>query len=292
MFFMTGEENFYVSSSLVKEVASLGGDVHGLVPPAVVRAPRCTRSSNKERPCKLTSHGLSDRSNRRSRSPCPPRRPSSRPRASTSSASAPASPTSTRPRTSRTPRSRRSTPGAGKYTAVDGHGRAAEGGRQVARRGARRSRSSRTRSSSRRRQALAVQRVHGAARRRRRGHHPGAVLGQLPRDRDDGGRPAGDRARRAPTTTSRCALEDVAEAITPARGDPGTARRRTRPARSTTRRADAASPRLRSRRTSAHDRRHLSHARLRRREVLPAGELAPTLPSARSSSTACRRPTR
>ena len=32
MFLMTGEENFYVSSSLVKEVASLGGDVTGLVP--------------------------------------------------------------------------------------------------------------------------------------------------------------------------------------------------------------------------------------------------------------------
>ena len=36
--FMTAEENFYVSSSLVKEVASLGGDVSGLVPDAVRRA--------------------------------------------------------------------------------------------------------------------------------------------------------------------------------------------------------------------------------------------------------------
>ena len=35
MFLMTGEENFYVSSSLVKEVASLGGDVAGLVPDGV-----------------------------------------------------------------------------------------------------------------------------------------------------------------------------------------------------------------------------------------------------------------
>jgi pantetheine-phosphate adenylyltransferase len=34
-FLMTTEENFYVSSSLVKEVASLGGDVSGLVPDAV-----------------------------------------------------------------------------------------------------------------------------------------------------------------------------------------------------------------------------------------------------------------
>lgn len=38
VFFMTDERNHYVSSSLVKEVASLGGDVNGLVPPAVVAA--------------------------------------------------------------------------------------------------------------------------------------------------------------------------------------------------------------------------------------------------------------
>ncbi len=40
IFFMTDERNHYVSSSLVKEVASLGGDVTGLVPPAVVTALR------------------------------------------------------------------------------------------------------------------------------------------------------------------------------------------------------------------------------------------------------------
>jgi len=38
LFFMTDERNHYVSSSLVKEVASLGGDVTGLVPPCVVAA--------------------------------------------------------------------------------------------------------------------------------------------------------------------------------------------------------------------------------------------------------------
>ena len=38
MFFMTDERNHYVSSSLVKEVASLGGDVTGLVPAPVVVA--------------------------------------------------------------------------------------------------------------------------------------------------------------------------------------------------------------------------------------------------------------
>jgi pantetheine-phosphate adenylyltransferase len=40
VFFMTDERNHYVSSSLVKEVASFGGDVSGLVPPAVERALR------------------------------------------------------------------------------------------------------------------------------------------------------------------------------------------------------------------------------------------------------------
>ena len=38
VFLMTDERNFYGSSSLVKEVASLGGDVSGLVPSAVERA--------------------------------------------------------------------------------------------------------------------------------------------------------------------------------------------------------------------------------------------------------------
>ncbi len=40
VFFMTDERNHYVSSSLVKEVAGLGGDVNGLVPAAVEAALR------------------------------------------------------------------------------------------------------------------------------------------------------------------------------------------------------------------------------------------------------------
>ena len=40
VFFMTDERNHYVSSSLVKEVASLGGDVTGLVPAPVLAALR------------------------------------------------------------------------------------------------------------------------------------------------------------------------------------------------------------------------------------------------------------
>jgi pantetheine-phosphate adenylyltransferase len=35
MFLMTAEHNFYVSSSLVKEIAQFGGDVSGLVPESV-----------------------------------------------------------------------------------------------------------------------------------------------------------------------------------------------------------------------------------------------------------------
>jgi pantetheine-phosphate adenylyltransferase len=38
LFLMTGEESFYVSSSLVKEVALMGGDVTRMVPPKVAAA--------------------------------------------------------------------------------------------------------------------------------------------------------------------------------------------------------------------------------------------------------------
>ena len=40
VFLMTSEESFFVSSSLVKEVALMGGDVSRMVPPAVVAALR------------------------------------------------------------------------------------------------------------------------------------------------------------------------------------------------------------------------------------------------------------
>jgi pantetheine-phosphate adenylyltransferase len=36
VFMMTGEDYYYISSRLVREVASLGGDVSGLVPPNVL----------------------------------------------------------------------------------------------------------------------------------------------------------------------------------------------------------------------------------------------------------------
>jgi len=40
VFFMTSLEHSYVSSSLVKEIATFGGDVAGMVPPAAVEALR------------------------------------------------------------------------------------------------------------------------------------------------------------------------------------------------------------------------------------------------------------
>lgn len=40
VFMMTGEDYFYVSSNLVREVASFGGNVDGLVPPNVAAALR------------------------------------------------------------------------------------------------------------------------------------------------------------------------------------------------------------------------------------------------------------
>lgn len=50
VFFMTDERNHYVSSSLVKEVASFGGDVSGLVPPAVAEALRAKFQQNETTP--------------------------------------------------------------------------------------------------------------------------------------------------------------------------------------------------------------------------------------------------
>ena len=38
VFLMTSQESFYVSSSLVKEVATMGGDITRIVPPPVVEA--------------------------------------------------------------------------------------------------------------------------------------------------------------------------------------------------------------------------------------------------------------
>jgi pantetheine-phosphate adenylyltransferase len=38
VFLMTSQESFYVSSSLVKEVATMGGDITRIAPPAVVEA--------------------------------------------------------------------------------------------------------------------------------------------------------------------------------------------------------------------------------------------------------------
>jgi pantetheine-phosphate adenylyltransferase len=46
VFLMTSDESFYVSSSLVKEVAAMGGDITRIVPPAVIQALK-KKSNNK-----------------------------------------------------------------------------------------------------------------------------------------------------------------------------------------------------------------------------------------------------
>ena len=49
IFLMTSEESFYVSSSLVKEVASMGGDISRIVPAPVVEAFDRRRKDGKQR---------------------------------------------------------------------------------------------------------------------------------------------------------------------------------------------------------------------------------------------------
>ena len=83
-----------------------------------------------------------------------------------------------------------------------------------------------------RRQAGALQRVHGDARSRRRGDHPGALLGELSRHGDARGRRAGERADHA-----RVGLQDDA-----ARRSSGRSRRRPSGCCSTRRRTRPARP--------------------------------------------------
>jgi len=49
LFLMTSEESFYVSSSLVKEVALMGGDVSRMVPRAVVAALKAKHTQGVDR---------------------------------------------------------------------------------------------------------------------------------------------------------------------------------------------------------------------------------------------------
>jgi pantetheine-phosphate adenylyltransferase len=48
VFLMTSEESFYVSSSLVKEVATMGGDITRIAPPAVVEAFKKLKDGRKK----------------------------------------------------------------------------------------------------------------------------------------------------------------------------------------------------------------------------------------------------
>ena len=73
LFLMTSEESFYVSSSLVKEVALMGGDVSRMVPPSVVSALRA-KKRNKEQVREARAQ-IVRRSNPPPPWPCPRRRP-------------------------------------------------------------------------------------------------------------------------------------------------------------------------------------------------------------------------
>ena len=68
---------------------------------------------------------------------------------------------------------------------------------------------------SHRRQAGALQRLHRHAEPRRRGHHPGALLGQLPRHGAAGRRHAGLRRLPRSSTASSCRPPTSSAAITP-----------------------------------------------------------------------------
>jgi pantetheine-phosphate adenylyltransferase len=48
VFLMTSDDSFYVSSSLVKEVAAMGGDISKVAPPAVVEALAKKFQNNKQ----------------------------------------------------------------------------------------------------------------------------------------------------------------------------------------------------------------------------------------------------
>jgi pantetheine-phosphate adenylyltransferase len=48
VFLMTSDDSFYVSSSLVKEVAAMGGDISKVAPPAVVEALARKFENNKQ----------------------------------------------------------------------------------------------------------------------------------------------------------------------------------------------------------------------------------------------------
>jgi pantetheine-phosphate adenylyltransferase len=57
VFFMTAVEHGYVSSSLVKEIASFGGDVSGMVPPAVYRRLRAAFPGGNREPTPVGEPG-------------------------------------------------------------------------------------------------------------------------------------------------------------------------------------------------------------------------------------------
>ena len=110
VFMMPAEQYTYISSRLIKEVFTLGGEITGLVPPVVEE--QASRAKAKGRRQKAEMN-FASRMSRVTVSPDfegrAPKPIACAARASTWSTWAPASRTSARPNTSRTPRMRRST---------------------------------------------------------------------------------------------------------------------------------------------------------------------------------------
>ena len=201
MFLMTSEESFYVSSSLVKEVALMGGDVTRMVPPAVVDRPR-RKTQTRSRSVKLA------------------RRLSVIEPSPTLAVSAKAAklkaagidvvsfgagePDFDTPAHIKEAAKKALDAGATKYTIVEGTVAAAQGGRQVDRRRARHRHRSRREvivSSGAKQSIFNV--VHALIDEGDEVIIPTPAWVQLQRHRQDGGRQARQRARRRPRRTSR-----------------------------------------------------------------------------------------
>ena len=223
VFMMPAEQYTYISSRLIKEVFSLGGRVHGLVPDMVEErlrekvpaAQARSETARRDKPhdaladrtaphCQLAD----DEGDGDGRSPAPRRRRGHR------------------------LRRRR----AGLRDAGADQRRRARGDRSAISRSTRRSAASRSCKRAicdryrldygveyteigghrqRRRQAGAVQHGAGAVRPGRRGHHARAVLADADRAGEAGRRDAGARATRRRRTASRSRRGAILDAITP-----------------------------------------------------------------------------
>ena len=205
LFLMTSEESFYVSSSLVKEVAPWVATSPGWCRPGVVAAlhEKCKNNSESQ-----------DEAAMRLAQGCPSSNHPSPCAVSAKAAKLKAEGIDVVSFGAGEPDF--DTPGPHQGGGQEGAGRgrdqvhagrgdpaAAQGGRGLVRQGPRPRRRSGRGHRQRRAPSSHLQRLPRAARRGRRGHHPDAGLGQLHRHRQAGGRPVPVRVRRRRGDTSR-----------------------------------------------------------------------------------------